>query len=203
MEEDGYQEDDESEHVALPPATLAMVPGTSDTGHEPSDEEFEEYEEENEEYEEDEVDEDLSARQGKAPKRQGKRRVRRLPHGNSSVVPATHDHHSHPDPDINYTLLKAPNNVRTIWEEYVYGIGGSPSIRGLEEKYGNKWRLTKNRKTFSRRKRLYKFILGGIDRGKTAEEMVRALEEKRLYKDENGEVKRRTIGWLQQSLTGI
>lgn len=107
------------------------------------------------------------------------------------------------DADINYTLIKAPNNVRTIWEEYVYGINGNPSIRGLEEKYGNKWRLTKNRKTFSRRKRLYKFILSGIDKGKTADEMMKMLEEKRLYKDENGEIKRRTIGWLQQSLTGI
>ena len=107
------------------------------------------------------------------------------------------------DADINYTLIKAPNNVRTIWEEYVYGINGNPSIRGLEEKYGNKWRLTKNRKTFSRRKRLYKFILNGIDKGKTADEMMKMLEEKRLYKDENGEIKRRTIGWLQQSLTGI
>lgn len=104
---------------------------------------------------------------------------------------------------LNYKISKAPNNVKTIWDEYVYGINGNPSIRGLEEKYGNKWRLTKNRKTFSRRKRLYKFILNGIDKGKTADEMIRLLEEKRLYKDENGEVKRRTIGWLQQSLTGI
>ncbi|CAL9733000.1 high-osmolarity-induced transcription protein 1 [Monosporozyma unispora] len=105
--------------------------------------------------------------------------------------------------DLNYKILKAPNNVKTIWDEYVYGINGNPSIRGLEEKYGNKWRLTKNRKTFSRRKRLYKYILSGIDKGKTADEMIKILEERRLYRDENGEVKRRTIGWLQQSLTGI
>lgn len=105
--------------------------------------------------------------------------------------------------DLNYKILKAPNTVRTIWEEYVHGINGNPSIRGLEEKYGNKWRLTKNRKTFSRRKRLYKYILNGIDNGKTADEMIKILEERRLYRDENGEVKRRTIGWLQQSLTGI
>lgn len=105
--------------------------------------------------------------------------------------------------DLNYKILKAPNTVRTIWEEYVHGINGNPSIRGLEEKYGNKWRLTKNRKTFSRRKRLYKYILNGIDNGKTADEMIKILEERRLYRDENGEVKRRTIGWLQQSLIGI
>lgn len=105
--------------------------------------------------------------------------------------------------DINYTLLKAPSNVRTIWDEYTQGIDGNPPIKRLEEKYGNKWRLNRNRKTFARRKRLYKFILNGISKGKTADEMVNILEERRLYKDENGEIKRRTIGWLQQSLTGI
>lgn len=105
--------------------------------------------------------------------------------------------------DEDYTLLKAPNNVQTIWEEYTVGIGGNPPIKKLEERFGNKWRLNRNRKTFARRKRLYKFILNGIGKGKTAEEMIRILEERRLYKDENGEVKRRTIGWLQQSLTGI
>ncbi|QLL32882.1 hypothetical protein HG536_0D04040 [Torulaspora globosa] len=105
--------------------------------------------------------------------------------------------------DEDYTLLKAPSNVQTIWEEYTVGIGGNPPIKKLEEQFGNKWRLNRNRKTFARRKRLYKFILNGISKGKTAEEMIKILEERRLYKDENGEVKRRTIGWLQQSLTGI
>lgn len=73
----------------------------------------------------------------------------------------------------------------------------------MEEKYGNKWRIKRNKKTFSRRKRLYKFILNGIDKGKTADEMIDMLEKQRLYRDENGEIKRRTIGWLQQSLIGI
>ncbi|CAR30995.1 ZYRO0E07502p [Zygosaccharomyces rouxii] len=105
--------------------------------------------------------------------------------------------------DLNYTLLKAPTDVRTIWKEYVSGIGGDPPIKKLEEKYGNKWRLNHNRKTFARRKRLYKFIINGMNKGKSADEMIDALERRRLYRDENGEVKRRTIGWLQQSLTGI
>ncbi|CCH58396.1 hypothetical protein TBLA_0A06030 [Henningerozyma blattae CBS 6284] len=103
----------------------------------------------------------------------------------------------------SYTILKAPNSVRTIWEEYKNGINGSPSIKELEEKYGNKWRLKRNRKTFARRKRLYKFILKGIEKGNTAEDMIKILEERRLYRDEKGNFKRRTIGWLQQSLTGI
>lgn len=105
--------------------------------------------------------------------------------------------------DMNYTLLKAPSNVRTIWDEYTVGIRGHPPIKKLEERFGNKWRLNRNRKTYARRKRLYKFIINGINKGKTADEMIQILEERRLYKDENGEVKRRTIGWLQQSLTGI
>ncbi|EDO19385.1 hypothetical protein Kpol_1002p32 [Vanderwaltozyma polyspora DSM 70294] len=103
---------------------------------------------------------------------------------------------------LNYTLLKAPSSVRTIWEEYVHGKEGCPSVKQLEEKYGNKWRVDKNRKTFARRKRLYKFILKGIEKGNTADEMIRILEDRRLYRDEKGNLKRRTIGWLQQSLSG-
>lgn len=105
--------------------------------------------------------------------------------------------------DLNYTILKAPYSVRTIWEEYVSGIDGNPPIKYLEEIYGNKWRVKKNAKTFARRKRLYKFILNGIEKGKSAEEMIDTLEKRRLYRNENGEVKKRTIGWLQQSLIGI
>ncbi|CAD1782121.1 similar to Saccharomyces cerevisiae YMR172W HOT1 Transcription factor required for the transient induction of glycerol biosynthetic genes GPD1 and GPP2 in response to high osmolarity [Maudiozyma barnettii] len=190
------------------------------------DDENEEYDEEDDEdddmddenFEEDEVDEDINGARGKNKKTnpvkktvaaKKKRIIKKIIDGPKESPRKDDSKKTEPANDtdinseINYTLIKAPNNVRTIWEEYVYGIDGNPSIRGLEEKYGNKWRLTKNRKTFSRRKRLYKFILNGIDKGKTADEMMKTLEEKRLYKDENGEIKRRTIGWLQQSLTGI
>lgn len=105
--------------------------------------------------------------------------------------------------DLNYTLLKAPANVKTIWQEYVEGIDGNPPVKFLEETYGNKWRLSRNVKTFARRKRLYKFILRGINKGRSADDMVEILEKRRIYKNEHGEVKKRTIGWLQQSLSGI
>ncbi|CAI4641563.1 CEI_1a_G0041720.mRNA.1.CDS.1 [Saccharomyces cerevisiae] len=118
-------------------------------------------------------------------------------HGESATKPNINS-------DLHYRILKAPTDVKTIWEEYDTGIRGKPSIKHLEAKYGNKWRLNKNKKTFSRRKRLYKFILNGMERGKTAQEMIETLENKRLYKDdEDGEVKKRTIGWLQESLAGI
>ncbi|SCU98994.1 LAFA_0G21286g1_1 [Lachancea sp. 'fantastica'] len=105
--------------------------------------------------------------------------------------------------DLNYTLLKAPANVRAIWQEYIEGVNGNPSVKFLEDAYGNKWRLKKNVKTFARRKRLYKFILNGLKRGHSADEMIDLLEKRRIYKNEHGEVKKRTIGWLQQSLSGI
>ncbi|CAI4048785.1 hypothetical protein N7582_004474 [Saccharomyces uvarum] len=117
-----------------------------------------------------------------------------------------HNSNSNPNSNSNlhYRILKAPTDVKTIWEEYSTGIRGKPSIKYLESKYGNKWRLNKNKKTFSRRKRLYKFILNGMEKGKTAQEMIDTLENKRLYKDdEDGEVKKRTIGWLQESLAGL
>ncbi|SCU93279.1 LANO_0E03466g1_1 [Lachancea nothofagi CBS 11611] len=105
--------------------------------------------------------------------------------------------------DLNYTLLKAPANVRAIWQEYTEGINGFPSVKFLEEAYGNKWRLKKNVKTFARRKRLYKFIVNGMKQGHSADEMIDILENRRIYNNEHGEVKKRTIGWLQQSLSGI
>ncbi|SCU93149.1 LADA_0G01596g1_1 [Lachancea dasiensis] len=107
------------------------------------------------------------------------------------------------DRDLDYTLLKAPANVRAIWKEYTEGIDGNPSVKFLEEAYGNKWRVKKNVKTFARRKRLYKFIINGMKRGHTSDEMIDLLEKRRVYRNEQGEVKKRTIGWLQQSLSGI
>ncbi|CAI4612062.1 CIH_collapsed_G0042640.mRNA.1.CDS.1 [Saccharomyces cerevisiae] len=80
-------------------------------------------------------------------------------HGESATKPNINS-------DLHYRILKAPTDVKTIWEEYDTGIRGKPSIKHLEAKYGNKWRLNKNKKTFSRRKRLYKFILNGMERGK-------------------------------------
>lgn len=118
--------------------------------------------------------------------------------------PAADEHHTRlRERDLNYTLLKAPANVRAIWQEYIEGIDGQPAVKFLEEVYGNKWRLKKNVKTFARRKRLYKFIINGIKHGRSADDMIKILEDKRIYKNEHGEVKKRTIGWLQQSLSGI
>lgn len=102
-----------------------------------------------------------------------------------------------------FTMIKAPSSVKEIWREYTQGIDGRPSIKSLDQKFGNKWRANKNKKTYSRRKRMYKFILNGIKKGKSEEEMVQMLENKRIYKDSDGNQKKRTIGWLQQSLSGI
>lgn len=102
-----------------------------------------------------------------------------------------------------YTMIKAPSSVREIWEEYTKGIDGRPSIKSLDQTFGNKWRANKNKKTYSRRKRMYKFILNGLKKGKTEKEMIELLENQRIYKDEHGNQKKKTIGWLQQSLSGI
>ena len=102
-----------------------------------------------------------------------------------------------------FTMLKAPSSVEEIWKEYTTGIDGRPSIRSLDQKFGSKWRANKNKKTYSRRKRMYKFILNGVNNGRSEEEMIKLLENKRLYKDTDGKQKKRTIGWLQQSLSGI
>ncbi|AGO13037.1 AaceriAFL124Cp [[Ashbya] aceris (nom. inval.)] len=105
--------------------------------------------------------------------------------------------------DVQYTMVKAPDSVRAIWDEYTIGVGGKPSIRQLEQTYGNKWRTKRNKKTFARRKRIYKFILNGLRNGKSESEMIDILESRRVYRTEHNELKKRTIGWLQQSLSGI
>ncbi|AAS53250.1 AFL124Cp [Eremothecium gossypii ATCC 10895] len=105
--------------------------------------------------------------------------------------------------DVQYTMVKAPDSVRAIWDEYTIGVGGKPSIRQLEQTYGNKWRTKRNKKTFARRKRIYKFILNGVRNGKSESEMIDILESRRVYRTEDNELKKRTIGWLQQSLSGI
>ncbi|KAL3235744.1 Hot1p [Nakaseomyces bracarensis] len=183
----------------------------SSVASEDEDDEDDDEEEEEEYEEEDEADVDVEGKQSKSTepneiKRNKLKKINKIRH--TVIQPkkretANKNNLKDANSELNYMLLKAPTSVKTIWEEYVNGIGGNPSIRGLEEKYGNKWRIKRNKKTFSRRKRLYKFILNGIDKGKTADEMIDILEQQRLYRDENGEIKRRTIGWLQQSLIGI
>ncbi|CAI7284209.1 ASB_collapsed_G0042860.mRNA.1.CDS.1 [Saccharomyces cerevisiae] len=186
VDDDGYQEDDD------------------DDGDDEGDGRDNE---EDSTAEEDEVDDEIETDMKNASINKRRRSLhhkksnslngRRKLHGESATKPNINS-------DLHYRILKAPTDVKTIWEEYDTGIRGKPSIKHLEAKYGNKWRLNKNKKTFSRRKRLYKFILNGMERGKTAQEMIETLENKRLYKDdEDGEVKKRTIGWLQESLAGI
>ena len=186
VDDDGYQEDDD------------------DDGDDEGDGRDNE---EDSTAEEDEVDDEIETDMKNAS---FNKRKRNLYHKKSNSLNSRRKFHDesiirlNSNPDLHYRILKAPTDVKTIWEEYDTGIRGKPSIKHLESKYGNKWRLNKNKKTFSRRKRLYKFILNGMEKGKTAQEMIETLENKRLYKDdEDGEVKKRTIGWLQESLAGI
>ena len=186
VDDDGYQEDDD------------------DDGDDEGDGRDNE---EDSTAEEDEVDDEIETDMKNAS---FNKRRKNLHHKKSSSLNNRRKFHDetasrlNSNSDLHYRILKAPTDVKTIWEEYSTGIRGKPSIKHLESKYGNKWRLNKNKKTFSRRKRLYKFILNGMEKGKTAQEMIETLENKRLYKDdEDGEVKKRTIGWLQESLAGI
>lgn len=226
-DEDGYQEDDEghnnSDWSAAPPGASRRYSSRYDALNA-----AEEAEDENESYG-DLFEPRLHSSSRHHPHKRGDRRpkahsgthvTRRADHqplqreqrpqestattaATSGAVFAGSRRNCQRERELNYRLLKAPANVRAIWQEYVDGIDGQPAVKYLEETYGNKWRLKKNVKTFARRKRLYKFITNGIERGRSAEDMIDLLENKRIYKNEHGEVKKRTIGWLQQSLSGI
>jgi hypothetical protein len=65
------------------------------------------------------------------------------------------------DPVPHYRLSRTISTVRELWQEWDQGLpGGQPAVRVLESRFGAKWRReAAERKFFSRRLRVVKFIL--------------------------------------------
>ena len=68
------------------------------------------------------------------------------------------------DPVPDYRLSRTISTVRELWQEWDQGLpGGQPAVRILESRFGAKWRREgAERKFFSRRLRIIKFILGSL-----------------------------------------
>ena len=109
-----------------------------------------------------------------------------------------------PDPkeqfDSNhpYQFQKNPQTVKEVWNEFIEGIDGQPSIKEMETIYQTTWRRdAATNKRFCRRKALWKAIEVGLMRGYTLEFVIDLLENTR-YTDETKQSKH-PIGWLSQS----
>lgn len=93
-------------------------------------------------------------------------------------------------------FAKAPNTVLEIWNEYIIGLDGTPSIKSLEEKYKTLWRREPCvAKKFNRRKPIYMAIERGLARGLSLQECLDLMESYRLTEGGKDGVKQ-PIGWL-------
>lgn len=79
-------------------------------------------------------------------------------------------------PPIIASLAKA-FTVQDVWKQWVEGFAGQPAVRGLEERWGARWRPGNAiRVEFCRRKIIWDAILSRMARGKSEEEAVAELE---------------------------
>jgi hypothetical protein len=76
---------------------------------------------------------------------------------------------------MNRTL----NTVLDVWQEYVEGINGGPSVQVLETQWKGVWRHKNNTESqfLSRRKHIYTYIEKKLAVGVTLDVAVKELEE--------------------------
>jgi hypothetical protein len=93
-----------------------------------------------------------------------------------------------------YKMSRTISTVFDLWREWSSGIGGSPSVKSLEEAWGPKWRLSPTEsRFFNRRKIIIDWINRQITDGKTANEAVRIL-------DDRIKASKKSLDWLQKQI---
>ncbi len=76
-----------------------------------------------------------------------------------------------------YLLSRAISTVPQLWREWTVGLGGGPSVQGLEDMYGPRWRPKHSEQVmYGRRKVIIDEIRGRQARGITAGAAVEAVE---------------------------
>jgi hypothetical protein len=76
--------------------------------------------------------------------------------------------------------MASNSTVAELWREWTVGFYGQDSIEALERMWGSKWRPGgKNATAFCRRKVIIDAIRKSINRGRSEEEAVAAMEIKR------------------------
>ena len=93
--------------------------------------------------------------------------------------------------------------VQQVWDEYVLGIDGGPSIKSLEAKYKGKWRKSSADKCFYlARTKIYNLTSELIASGKTPTESVEMLESIRLARKWSLNALQRNIAEVKFGLPG-
>lgn len=108
-----------------------------------------------------------------------------------------------PIPKQQYEISRAPSNIQQVWQEYRYGIDGHPALILLDKKYGNAWLEKKSKKTYSRRKVIYEYIIRGISQGMDENLLISNLEDLRVYEDESGKTLKKGVGWIQDKIINV
>ena len=108
-----------------------------------------------------------------------------------------------PKPKRQYEISRAPSNIHQVWHEYRYGIDGNPALILLDKKYGNSWLEKKSKKTYSRRKVIYEYIIRGISKGVDENVLINNLEELRVYQDQSGKTLKKGVGWIQDKIINV
>ncbi|XBW34777.1 hypothetical protein QEN19_000343 [Hanseniaspora menglaensis] len=106
-------------------------------------------------------------------------------------------------PKFQYSINRAPSNIEQVWREYRYGIDNKPPLMELDQKFGNFWLESKSRKTYSRRKVIYEYILRGINEGFPEDKLIEQLEDLRSYTTGGGKSGRKGVGWIQDRLINV
>ena len=77
-----------------------------------------------------------------------------------------------------YTQSRNFTTVKQVWKEFADGIDGNPSVRQLEQKFGNEWRISKpDSMFFYRRRKIYDYVEDEIANGKSADQVVQELDD--------------------------
>ena len=79
---------------------------------------------------------------------------------------------------VHFYKMARGISIKQIWQEYKYGLNGGPSIESLNQKYGIKWRSTRNARDIYRcRYKIYRAISKLINsQGKTEDEAIDLIQ---------------------------
>ena len=92
-----------------------------------------------------------------------------------------------------YKLLRGSNSVYQLWTEWVFGLGGGPSVEALDRCWGARWRTGSESMFYSRRRRVISDIRRRVEDG-TAKDERQAIDQLEQLRGA------RSLDWLCKNL---
>lgn len=100
-------------------------------------------------------------------------------------------------PIHQFKFIRSPHSVKEIWQEYVEGVKGQPSVKEMDSRYHSAWRKDPAvSKRYSRRRVLCKAIENGLAKGYDLDTIIELLENHRMVN--RGKGTKQPLGWLCQ-----